>query len=248
MTDEIEIPADIDAEAQKIVEEGSDPIGENQDKPKELGRHLENVGIMPLFPTALVIGEVNDEQMLDELTEACYKLREDKQGMEEAGNFTSHDQIHTPELGFEKLHELVLNECHNFAQWQTLKYEELYVTTMWCNITNPNHRHPVHLHPNSLFSGIIYLKTPDKCGGTAFVDPRPAARVFEPNYEKMNEFNSGRFTFPAERGKMLIWPSWMSHGVERGFTEDETEDRIVIAFNVMMTGKIDTMTAKLELN
>jgi hypothetical protein len=42
-----------------------------------------------------------------------------------------------------------------------------------------------------------------------------------------------------------MWPSWMYHGVDKGFTEDETADRISIAFNVMILGKIDTPTARL---
>jgi hypothetical protein len=64
----------------------------------------------------------------------------------------------------------------------------------------------------------------------------------------MFEFNAGLFRFPPKRGTLLMWPSWMYHGVDKGFTEDETADRISIAFNVMILGKIDTPTARLELN
>lgn len=49
-----------------------------------------------------------------------------------------------------------------------------------------------------------------------------------------------------EQGTMLFWPSWLTHGVERGFNKNN-EDRIVVAFNIMIRAKIETMTAKLEL-
>jgi hypothetical protein len=38
---------------------------------------------------------------------------------------------------------------------------------------------------------------------------------------------------------MLIWPSHIPHGVGQG-TADEREDRIVVAFNIMIRGVIET--------
>ena len=45
---------------------------------------------------------------------------------------------------------------------------------------------------------------------------------------------------------MLIWPSYLLHAVDAGKCTSE-EDRIVIAFNVMIRGTIETTTARLEL-
>jgi len=44
---------------------------------------------------------------------------------------------------------------------------------------------------------------------------------------------------------MLFWNSWLPHGVERG--NNTTDDRIVVAFNIMIKGKITTRTAPLVL-
>ena len=44
---------------------------------------------------------------------------------------------------------------------------------------------------------------------------------------------------------MLIWPSFLPHAVERGSAKTN-EDRIVVAFNVMIRGKIENPTAYLE--
>ena len=45
---------------------------------------------------------------------------------------------------------------------------------------------------------------------------------------------------------MLIWPSHIPHAVEQG-TADETEERIVVAFNMMIRGNIELFTANLDL-
>jgi uncharacterized protein (TIGR02466 family) len=208
--------------------------------------YFEQSELIPLFPTPLIRGKLKDLTLCDVLEKSILKLRDEKKGAFEHGNFITTDLLHKqPE--FHTLSKIVLEESNNVLDFLFVDRESHYITTMWANVTNPNHRHPVHIHPNSLLSGILYVKTPDKCGPTVFPDPRAQARVFEPNYTKMNEWNSGLFIHPPTRGTMLMWPSWMTHGVERGFSDDENSDRIVIAFNIMIRAKIDKMTAKLEL-
>lgn len=219
-----------------------------QQQDEEFESYLENTGILPLFPTPLFMGQLKDMSLCDDLEKKILKMRDDKEGNFEAGNFITDDFLNAPGRGFEKFSEIVLNEADGVLNFLTVKRTHHYISGMWANVTNPNHRHPVHIHPNTLLSGILYLRTPDKCGGTVFTDPRPAARVFEPSYERMFEFNAGLYRNPPKRGQMLIWPSWLTHGVERGFCDNEKEERIVIAFNVMMLGTIDTHTARLELN
>jgi hypothetical protein len=45
---------------------------------------------------------------------------------------------------------------------------------------------------------------------------------------------------------MLIWPSFLLHAVEAGRCKSD-EDRIVLAFNIMIRTTIETTTARLEL-
>ncbi len=45
---------------------------------------------------------------------------------------------------------------------------------------------------------------------------------------------------------MAMWPSFLPHAVERGYCKSN-EDRIVIAFNVMIRGLISSPTARLDL-
>jgi hypothetical protein len=43
-----------------------------------------------------------------------------------------------------------------------------------------------------------------------------------------------------------LWPSHVPHAVEEG-SADGSQDRIVLAFNVMIRGRIESSTASLDL-
>ena len=118
---------------------------------------------------------------------------------------------------------------------------------MWANIAHPNRRHSMHMHPNCLFSGLVYIKAPKHCGPTVFASPRQLAKNLEPTYLAKNEFNADVFVMPPEKGRMLLWPSHVPHAVEEG-KADENEDRIVVAFNIMIRGRVEISTARLDLS
>ena len=87
-----------------------------------------------------------------------------------------------------------------------VKRDSHYITNMWANITHPNHRQDIHVHPNCFLSGLVYIKTPINCGPTLFASPRKFTKNFEPRYTAKNELNSDFIIIPAEKGRMLIWP------------------------------------------
>ena len=201
-----------------------------------------------LFPTPIFTGKISDIGACDRIEK---KLRE----MQKAGDgvahrfgdfaFLTNDNIHLlPEM--KELVDLIMKETAQILDMYKIKRESHYITNMWANITHPNHRHHMHIHPNCLFSGILYIKTPKDCGPTIFVDPRMHARMIEPDYTENNDLNSAQFTAPPEKGRMLVWPSFVAHAVEYGSAKED-EDRIVLAFNIMIRGSIDRRTAHLEL-
>jgi uncharacterized protein (TIGR02466 family) len=206
---------------------------------------MENREIITLFPTLLFKSKVSDVEFINNLERKARMLKTLGKGHFEHKNFVSADNLQTNE-DFKPLADLVMKESESILDFYSVVRTSHYISNMWCNVTNPNHRHPVHIHPNCYMSGIIYLTAPEKCGMTAFSDPRPSARVFEPNYSRMNETNAGLFRHQPERGVMLFWPSWLPHGVDIGFN-DTKQDRIVVAFNIMIKGEIKTPTASLVL-
>ena len=75
--------------------------------------------------------------------------------------------------------------------------------------------------------------------------PRQLSRMLEPTFTAKNEINSDVFIFPAKKGRMLMWPSYLPHAVEHG-TANEDEDRIVVAFNVMIRGLVEQLTMRMD--
>jgi uncharacterized protein (TIGR02466 family) len=201
--------------------------------------------LIQLFPTCLFAGKVSDITICDQLEKTIRAMQKAGIGRRDEVAYTTSDDISGhPEM--KEFSDLVLKESNEVLDVYGVKRDSHYISNMWANITHPNHRHALHIHPNCLLSGIMYIRAPKGCGGTLFSDPRPAARIIEPSYTKMNNFNMGRFVVAAEKGTMLMWPSFLPHAVERG-TAATTEDRIVVAFNIMIRGTINTQTARLEL-
>ena len=202
--------------------------------------------LVTLFPSNLFTGKVSDITLCDRVEKKLREMQQAGQGSGEERVFVTTDDIDKlPD--FKELADLVMKEADNILNFYRVKRESHYISNMWGNITHPNHRHHMHIHPNCLLSGIFYVKAPAKCGPTMFVDPRPGARMIQPSYLETNLQNSSVYVVAAEKGRMLIWPSYLPHAVENG-QADVSEDRIVVAFNIMIRGTIDVRTARLELN
>jgi uncharacterized protein (TIGR02466 family) len=201
--------------------------------------------VIPLFPTALFIGRISDPSVCDRAEAKLRDMQRARQGTTTERAYVTPDDIHHL-AEMRELVDLILQESGQALDFFRVRRESHYITNMWANITHPNHRHHMHIHPNCLLSGILYLKTPKSCGPTMFQDPRPGARMIEPSFTEMNAYNSENFVVSPEKGCMMMWPSYLPHAVENGNAKED-EDRIVLAFNIMIRGRIDKRTARLEL-
>jgi uncharacterized protein (TIGR02466 family) len=206
--------------------------------------------IFMLFPTPMFTGKLSDIGLCDRVEEKLRQLQKSGRGsFSPAGALlaymTPDDLQHLPEM--KELVDVIMRESGNVLDACAIKRDSHYISNMWANIANPNRRHSMHTHPNCLLSGLVYIKTPKNCGPTLFASPRLLSKNLAPTYLQKNELNADAFIMPAEKGRMLIWPSHVPHAVEQG-AANEAEDRIVVAFNIMIRGHIDTHTARLDLS
>ena len=94
-----------------------------------------------------------------------------------------------------------------------------------------------HIHPDCLWSGVYYVKTPANCGVIEFTDPRTPnlmrKGVFDPKKKRLRECWSSVKYNPVA-GKMLVFPAWLYHAVMPNMsTADGTDvDRVIISFNL----------------
>ena len=115
----------------------------------------------------------------------------------------------------------------------TTMYDDVGITGMWGNILKKGESHDVHTHSNNWLSGVYYLEA-DDTEGISFLDPRPAASVFQPHcYSSID--NSHLIKYPAKKNQIYFFPSWLMHYVPTVMNDNL---RISIAFNIQLKGNV----------
>lgn len=102
----------------------------------------------------------------------------------------------------------------------------------WAMVNREGHSVRAHLHPNSLYSGVMYLTAPEGSGAIAFLDPRAGAQVLLPPLRDPTTGHAcGRILRQPRPGMLLLFPAWLWHEVERSRSG---LPRICISFNLGM--------------
>jgi uncharacterized protein (TIGR02466 family) len=191
------------------------------------------------FPTAIWSTQVEDADRLNiDLSNVIQQLRQQDPKGEQWSNvlgWHSQDTLHQqPE--FQSLMQIVMTQVQEvavFLKWDLQKIS-LYVTTCWA-IANPTHAsNSVHNHPNSILSGVYYIQVPEDSGNIFFCDPRPASQMLIPPGQESTPWTLSRVTYRSVPGTLLLFPSWLTHGVEPNNSNGE---RIAISFNIGMMPK-----------
>jgi len=211
---------------------------------------LEDHKVEALFPTLLFSAKITDKKYLEDLRKKILQMTKDSSKGTQIGDIAwiSHDNMHEMEE-FQDLHDLLLRESVQIFKYYSIVCDSVYLTSMWANVGyKPEYCHQNHIHPNSMFSGVLHVDIPPNANGTQFGDPRPAARVFDPDVGKMAAHNSGLVQPQTESGMLYMFPSYLPHGVQPSYKSfGKKNQRITVSFNSMMTGKMTTRTAPLTL-
>lgn len=122
---------------------------------------------------------------------------------------------------------------------------KLELTQSWLNYTQPGGYHHAHYHPNSVVSGVIYIKADNELDEIQFQQDTP--KLWFIDNDRSNEFNSNQYHVPVKTGDVVLFPSQMYHGVPE---LQGTLPRISLAFNSFFKGRIgfnDDKTNYLEI-
>ena len=119
---------------------------------------------------------------------------------------------------------------------EELLTREPIIGNMWANINPPGGYNRPHIHPNSHFSGVYYIKAPQNSGEIVFNDPRSAAHMVMP--ERVKDIKPPSHLWREVRvnpleGRMLMFPSWLWHCVE---PNESNDIRISVSFNFIQSG------------
>jgi len=104
----------------------------------------------------------------------------------------------------------------------------LELATCWAVVNGKLASGTVHCHPNSFLSGVYYVSTTEKTGNIFFQDPRPAASMSACPVTEFVPWTIRQVSYQPVSGGMLIFPSWLYHGVGPNLSETL---RVSISFN-----------------
>ena len=106
---------------------------------------------------------------------------------------------------------------------------------MWANINPPGGMNQPHIHPNSLFSGVYYVKSNPQAGRLKIYDPRPGAQI---NMPARKPGDPGKDLWRDANiepipGRIIMFPAWLWHSVEPNQSDNT---RISVSFNFIQDG------------
>jgi len=183
--------------------------------------------IIPLFPSAVMVCSAKHTLCAGEEE----YIRNVEYG-DNSGNLkSSSDRIlEQPELA--AMQAFVQKQIKSYTQ-SLLKLDssiDLYITQSWLNKAEKDQYHPLHNHPNSVLSGVLFLSGGGKLPPIRFHRFNPLFPL-ELNFTELNDFNATCRWFEPVYGQLILFPSSLLHDVTPNKTDST---RITLSFNTFV--------------
>lgn len=199
-----------------------------------------NFELYPLFPTVVCKKSLAIEFTQEEL-DNLYSTEVFQQSL---GNGLSFDEFLLDDPKYSRLKQICLDHAQIYFT-EIMKYDyKLHMTNSWLNVTQPDQGHMMHNHTNSLVSGVLYIKTLDSNPSISFNNLTPTF-LLNLKVTEHTMFNSMEWKLPVEDNCIILFPSHAFHYVTKNTSDNE---RISIAFNTFIKGKVGSDTPGGDLN
>jgi uncharacterized protein (TIGR02466 family) len=111
--------------------------------------------------------------------------------------------------------------------------QSIRITNSWIAKSKAGEKHHTHEHPNSIVSGVLYIKAEEGTGDFNLIHSGPIYDRMEFNYDlrRFSPINSRNWMFPVKTGDIIIFPSSCLHG-----TSVNNSERIILGFNSFVEG------------
>jgi uncharacterized protein (TIGR02466 family) len=188
------------------------------------------VNFYNIFPTT--IGMFNLERDLTK-EELDFLNNQDKRP--NSGNTTSIDNYVLKKESLKDLNSFFVESINKyFDELYQPKYDaSLYITQSWVNYTEPRQWHHKHQHPNSFISGVFYVNADITKDRIYFYRDRYEQMRIIPR--EFNVTNSESWWFEAGTGRLILFPSSLTHMVEM---KEHEGTRISLSFNTFLKGTL----------
>ena len=176
---------------------------------------------------------------LDAMTDFVRELQvADTEGVERS-NVKASGAWHSSELAlhkepvFEPLAKAIIASMFAIGEKHGYSPDLPFVlTAMWANVLDTGGYNRWHTHPNSLWSGVFYLKVPEGAGALVFSDPRQQALSLQAvvqDSKKVAREHSPVVDCEPHENMLVLFPGYLGHEVRPNLA---AEQRISLSFNV----------------
>ena len=189
--------------------------------------------IINLFPSSVhVIDIENYDVVKDKALSFIYNERKkskDSVEISNRGGWQSNPDYYQGDNSIKKLIDKGLLKHRELY----LDYKKLEYSALWFNINKKGNYNISHHHPCCDLAGLLWIKTPPKCGRTVFESSYSylsSNHLDSLNEEYKSDTNNFIcFNFNPVEGRMLIFPSHLRHSVE---ANESDEERVSVSFNL----------------
>ncbi len=187
------------------------------------------------FPTPIYIFDHNDPSLNEQLEKDIVAWSNQDKGITRTnvqGWHSTTDMHQKPE--YKKLVDGLFEAQHMIYKEEHLDSEP-FLGNMWANINPPGGMNRAHIHPNSLWSGVYYVKAPENSGQLKMEDPRSVALMVRPRQKahKLPQRLYRETHYEPIDGRCIMFPSWLMHCVDPNQSNDI---RISVSFNFLQKG------------
>ena len=190
--------------------------------------------LLQIFPTPLLITKYEGD--LSKEIKYVYSLPYKEQ--KGNANFKSEDSYLLEIEELKNIKNFFYESLNKYTKNINQSDQRLIVTQCWANKNPPGSKHHEHVHPNSILSGVFYLRQDKTLPPIQFAKSNQHGIKLDP--KKYNNLNSETFLLPCVDGELLLFPSNLKHSVliNRG-----KEERISLSFNTWVKGNMGTIAA-----
>ena len=155
------------------------------------------------------------------------------------GNFKTKDSYLTKHESLKGITSFFKECIDDYCNTIINSEQRLAITQLWGNRNPKGSKHHEHVHPNSILSGVFYLRQDPKLPPIQFSKSNQHGMKLDPR--KYNHYNAETFLLPCTSGELILFPSNLRHSVPTNMGEEE---RISLSFN---TFSIDALGSEENL-
>lgn len=199
----------------------------------------QSVNIEGFFPTVLQFSKNPDAEkmnhkLIPELKKIQASMDNSASGKVDAPHFSTlwSGMSLLEEEAFHPLRDFIFQEGIRFAEFNKLDIQNfpLKLTESWVNIHSTDNYQEPHVHPNSVISGVYYVKAPKQSGDFVVYSPYKYTMLSPPMTGHF-PLTATNHAIPPEEGLAIMFRSSVEHSV---MSNKSNQERMSISFNFTM--------------